>query len=108
MDAQEATIEQPEAIAENVQDANEAGQPTTEANSMDSLPEWAKGLVKDLRTENAKHRTAKKAAEKEAAQAEEQQLLAKGQIQEAYDKVRSEFDTLQAELKASEQMRLKM
>jgi len=105
MDAQEAT--EPNVDVEGV--APDATPPAeTAQDTIDSLPDWVQSVVKDLRTENAKHRTANKAAEKAAAMAEEEQLLAKGKIQEAYDKVRGEYDTLTAELKASEILRHKM
>jgi len=105
-------------------EAQEATQNTTPAEPTDATPlegqateatpkaglsqDDMQSLIADLRKENAKHRTANKAAEKAAAQAEEQRLLDNGKIQEAYDKVRGEYDTLQADLKASEHERRKM
>ena len=52
------------------------------AQSIDALPEWAQQLVKDLRSENASHRTAKNAAQKAADEAAEAQLLSDKKFEE--------------------------
>ncbi|GEM_PF-2919452 len=76
--AQTAAVNATQAAA-NATPANmPAQQPTTQEqpNSVDSLPEWAQSMVRDLRDENAKHRNKAKTAAEEAAQREQQQAEA--------------------------------
>ncbi len=65
-----------------------------EPQDVSQLPAWAQALVKDLRAENAKHRTGKKAAEEAAAKAEEQRLLDEKKWQELAEKRAKELEAL--------------
>lgn len=74
-----------------------------EPNDVQSLPEWAKTLVTELRGENAKHRKAAKAAETAAAQAEEAQLAEQAKWQELAEKRQArltELEPLSDDMKA--------
>jgi len=106
-----ADVQEADAIVaepEPSQADGEVREPISQPGTIEDLPDWAKQVVKDLRTENAKHRTANKATEKAAAKAEEDQLIAKGKIQEAYDKARGELDALQQSLIDSEKVNRKL
>lgn len=77
--------------------------PAGEPNDVQSLPEWAKNLVAELRGENAKHRKAAKAAETAAAQAEEAQLAEQAKWQELAEKRQArlaELEPLSEDMKA--------
>ncbi len=82
--------------------------PPVPDSGITTLPDSWQKEIKDLRTENAKHRTATKKAEAEASLVAEKQLLEDGKAKEAYEKVRLEFDELTQSLKASEDARIKM
>ena len=55
------------------------------ADSMETLPDWAQKLVKDLRKENAKHRTATTAAEKAAEKQARTQAEEQGEFKKLYE-----------------------
>jgi hypothetical protein len=59
-----------------------ASKPMPQADDMSALPTWAQTLVSDLRKENASHRTAKTAAERQAQQATEQAAKDQGKWKE--------------------------
>lgn len=88
-----------------------AVKPTPQPEDVAALPAWAQALVTDLRKENASHRTAKTAAERQAQQAVEQAAKEQGQWQKLAEQYepkakRAEAleayftETLAAELKA--------
>jgi len=78
-----------------------AAQPQA-AGTVDELPEWAQELIGDLRKENATHRKAKKAAEKQAQEAEEARLAEEKKFQELAEKRAQERDEALARLAAKE------
>lgn len=103
--AQEAESEEtqetePEAQAADGE-SSEDGKPE-QPGSVDELPEWAQGVISDLRSENAKHRQAKKEAEAQAAKAEEERLAKQEEWQELAQKRQERIGELepQAELAA--------
>lgn len=59
----------------NVQEEQQAG-------TVQELPDWAQTHIKELRQENAKHRTAKKTADKAAQEKDEERLAAQEKWQE--------------------------
>ena len=64
--------------------AEETPQPAA-VDSVDQLPDWAQKLVKDLRSENAKHRTANKAVQKEKEEAERKAAEEQGEYKRLYE-----------------------
>jgi len=107
-DTQAVANDQPEAT-EATQDVGTDSQPAeqkTEA-TVGNLPDWAQSIIKELRQENAKHRTANKTAENEAKRAEELRLVEQGKVQEAYEQVRSELDAAKQAAADAETRRIK-
>lgn len=75
--------------------------------SVDTLPDWAQKLIKEMRSENAKHRKAKTEAEKAAEELAKKQAEEQGEYKRLYEE--AEARRLEAEQKAqaSELARLK-
>lgn len=67
---------------------------SNEANDIAALPAWAQTLVKELRRENASHRTAKKQAEAAAQAAEDKRLAEQQQWKELAEKRAAALDAL--------------
>ena len=85
-----------------------ATKPTPQPEDVSALPAWAQVLVTDLRKENASHRTAKTAAERQAQQAQEQAAKEQGkwkELAETYEpkaKRTEQIETYIADLLAAE------
>jgi hypothetical protein len=74
-----------------------ASKPTPQPEDVSDLPAWAQSLVSDLRKENASHRTAKTAAERQAQQAQEQAAKDQGkwkELAEQYEPKAKQADDL--------------
>lgn len=56
-----------------------------QADNVNDLPDWAQKLVKELRSENASHRQAKKKAEKDADEAARKAAEEQGKYKELYE-----------------------
>jgi len=101
---EEATDTNPNEVTQDVTE----GQPDpAPADNVQELPDWAKSLIGDLRTENAKHRTARKSADKAAEKAAEQAAEQQGQFKELYEKTKAELETAEAARQAAELATLK-
>jgi len=70
------------------------------AGSVDELPEWARGLIGNLRKENAGHRVRAKEAEDAKAKAEEERLAQEKKWQELANKRGTEMEKAKSELQA--------
>ena len=81
-------------------DNEQQGQEAPVTDSIDSLPDWAQKLIKELRDEAAKHRVkAKTAEEKAALEAErlQKEALAKqGEFEQLYNKTAAELEAEKA------------
>jgi hypothetical protein len=75
---------------------------TTEAHNVEGLPVWAKDLLKELRSENAKHRKAKTEAEKAQAEAERKAAEQQGKYQELYETERAKAAQLEADIQEAQ------
>ena len=73
---------------------------------VESLPEWARALIGDLRRENAGHRKAKNEAEKAAQAADEKRLAEEKRWQELAEKRQTELQQIQDELQRLERAAL--
>lgn len=85
--------------------ADSAASPTpaeVSAESVETLPEWARKLVTDLRKENAGHRRAKTEAEKAAEAAARQAAEAQGKYKELYEAELQKAQAAEARAKAAE------
>jgi len=82
-------------------------EPTTADNTVQNLPDWAQDLLKDLRQENAKHRTAKKSAEAEVKKAEEARLIEEGKVNELYETAKAELEEARQQAVDAEHRRIK-
>jgi len=91
----------------NVQDTEPTSQPPAAAQSVGDLPEWAKKVVKDLRTENAKHRKAKIEAEKVLAAKESEALAQQGKYKEMWEKADAQRIEAEQRATAAELARIK-
>lgn len=69
--------------------------PATPAEGLDALPEWAQQEIRNLRSEAAKHRTAKAAAQKAAEEAEEARLAEEKKFQELAEKRQGQIAALE-------------
>lgn len=76
--------------------------PAQAAGNVEDLPGWAQNLLKDLRKENAGHRTAKTEAEKAREDAEAKALAEQGKYKELYEKAQADQQAAQARIKAME------
>ena len=104
-----ADEETTQAVADEPQETEtEAGQePATEIttpavvpNTVQDLPEWAQKQIKDLRSENAKHRTSAKAAEKAADEAARKQAEEQGEFKRLYEETKEKLEATQNETQA--------
>lgn len=76
-----------------------AVEPTT-SETVDQLPDWAQAHIKELRSENAKHRKAKTAAEKEVEENARKAAEEQGKFKELYEQQLTKAQ--EAEAKAKE------
>lgn len=79
--------------------AGAAGQgsstPATEPGRVEDLPDWAQGMIGELRKENAGHRTKAKEATEAAQRAEEQRLASQQQWQQLAESRQARLDELE-------------
>lgn len=76
--------------------------PEVSAESVETLPEWARKLVTDLRKENAGHRKAKTEAEKAAEEAARQAAEQQGRYKELYEAQLQKAQEAETRAKAAE------
>jgi hypothetical protein len=79
----------------NTESASDAGRVVESAQTVDSLPDWAQGLISELRSENAGHRKAKKAAEQAAQKAEEERLAKQEEWQQLAEQRQARISELE-------------
>jgi hypothetical protein len=75
--------------------------PTT-ADEVGQLPEWTQKLIKELRSENAKHRKAKTQAEKAEEAAKQAALAEQGKYKELNERLQAQLDEALASKEAAE------
>jgi ribosomal protein L13E len=80
--------------------------PTT-ADEVGQLPEWTQKLIKELRSENAKHRKAKTQAEKAEEAAKQAALAEQGKYKELNERLQAQLDEALASKEAAELAGLK-
>ena len=68
--------------------------PTEDDGSIGSFPPAAQEVIRQLRTENARHRTEARNQKEAADRAERERLAKQGEWKEAYDKVAAELEPL--------------
>lgn len=99
--AQVATPTDPAPVQDTAADSPPGG------FSVGDLPADVQALIKELRAENAKHRTAKKEAEKQAAELQRKQAEEQGEFKGLYEKALAELTEARQAAQAAEQARLK-
>lgn len=99
------TDEQTQPQAGNVETPATPDASGPEAQSIDELPEWARKLVRELRQENAQHRTEKRAAEHAADEAERKRLADQQQWKELAEKLQADMAALRPQVDAAQAYR---
>ena len=99
------TDEQTQPQAGNVETPATPDASGPEAQSIDELPEWARKLVRELRQENAQHRTEKQAAKHAADEAERKRLADQQQWKELAEKLQADMAALRPQVDAAQAYR---